>query len=234
MKNENDETFFSSLLEMTESEPKNENGGTAGQNESASEAGVVQATEKKPSREQKPRFPAAKEAAEWMELLAFSVAVVILIFSFFCRIAVVDGPSMEQTLYDGQILMVSDLFYEPKQGDVIVFQSPTILGNKAIVKRVIAVGGQTVDIDFDTWTVTVDGVPLEEEYVNYMKQISMDRESRLSYPLTVEEGKLFVMGDNRNNSTDSRSVLIGQVDERFVLGRVLFRLFPLSSFGTIR
>ncbi len=175
---------------------------------------------------------AAKEFFEWIELFGYAVAVVIVLFTFVCRIAVVSGPSMEQTLFNGEALIVSDLFYTPKQGDVIVFQSNTILDNEAIVKRVIATEGQTVDIDFATWTVTVDGVPLKEDYVNYIRDAYMNG-SDYSYPLTVEEGKLFVMGDNRNHSSDSRDSRIGQVDERFVLGHVLFRFLPFEKIGVI-
>ncbi len=174
----------------------------------------------------------AKEFFEWIELFGYAVAVVIVLFTFVCRIAVVSGPSMEKTLFHGEVLIVSDLFYEPKPGDVIVFQSNTILNNEAIVKRVIATEGQTVDIDFATWTVTVDGVALEEDYVNFIRDQYMNG-SDYSYPLTVEEGKLFVMGDNRNHSSDSRDSRIGQVDSRFVLGRVLFRFLPLDKIGMI-
>ena len=175
---------------------------------------------------------AAKELFEWVELFAYSVTIVIILFTFFCRIAVVSGPSMENTLYDREVLLVSDLFYEPEPGDVIVFQSNTILDNEAIVKRVIATEGQVVDIDFQNWIVYVDGEPVEEPYINFEAGCFMNG-SDYSFPLTVEEGKIFVMGDNRNHSTDSRDARIGQVDTRFVLGRVLIRLFPLSAFGTV-
>ena len=105
---------------------------------------------------------AAKELFEWVELFAYSVSIVIILFTFICRIAVVSGPSMEKTLFDKEVLLVSDLFYEPQAGDVIVFQSNTILDNEAIVKRVIATEGQTVDIDFQNWIVYVDGEAIEE------------------------------------------------------------------------
>lgn len=179
----------------------------------------------------KEKMDMRRELFEWVELFGYAVAVVIVLFTFLLRIAVVNGPSMEQTLFHGEVLLVSDLFYEPEPGDVIVFQSNTILDNEAIVKRVIATEGQTVDIDFATWTVMVDGVALEEDYVNYMLGY-MDG-SDFSFPLTVEEGKIFVMGDNRNHSTDSRSALIGQVDTRYVLGRVLFRIMPLTKIGPV-
>lgn len=175
---------------------------------------------------------AAKELFEWVELFAYSVSIVIILFTFICRIAVVSGPSMEKTLFDREVLLVSDLFYEPKQGDVIVFQSNTILDNEAIVKRVIATEGQTVDIDFENWIVYVDGEAIEEPYINFEAGRYMNG-SDYSYPLTVEEGKIFVMGDNRNHSTDSRDDRIGQVDTRFVLGKVLVRILPFDTFGII-
>jgi signal peptidase I len=174
----------------------------------------------------------AKELFEWVELFAYSVSIVIILFTFICRIAVVSGPSMEKTLFDREVLLVSDLFYEPKQGDVIVFQSNTILDNEAIVKRVIATEGQTVDIDFENWIVYVDGEAIEEPYINFEAGRYMNG-SDYSYPLTVEEGKIFVMGDNRNHSTDSRDNRIGQVDTRFVLGKVLVRILPFDTFGII-
>ncbi len=173
----------------------------------------------------------ARELLEWVEMFSFSLALVVFMLSFVCRFAVVSGESMEKTLYDGEVLLVSDLFYEPKQGDIIVFQSPTILHNAAVVKRVIALEGQVVDIDFEKWVVTVDGVPLDEPYVNYLPEVM--RGSDYTFPVTVEEGKIFVMGDNRNKSSDSRSVMIGQVDTRYVLGRLITRVLPLQKFGAV-
>ena len=175
---------------------------------------------------------AAKELFEWVELFAYSVTIVVILFTFLCRIAVVSGPSMEKTLFDKEVLLVSDLFYEPQQGDVIVFQSNTILDNEAIVKRVIATEGQVVDIDFENWIVYVDGEAIEEPYINFEAGRYMNG-SDYTYPLTVEEGKIFVMGDNRNHSTDSRDNRIGQVDTRFVLGKVLVRILPFDTFGII-
>ena len=174
----------------------------------------------------------AKEFLEWVELFAYSVVFVIVLFSFVLRIAVVNGPSMEKTLIDGEVLLVSDLFYEPTPGDIIVFQSNTILNNEPIVKRVIAKEGQVVDIDFDTWTVYVDGAALDETYVNFEEGVPMNA-SNYEYPMTVEPGKIFVMGDNRNHSTDSRSWMIGQVDTRFVLGKLICRLLPVGKFGAV-
>ena len=183
-------------------------------------------------KEERPPKSAAKELFEWVELFAYSVGIVIVLFTFFCRIAVVSGPSMESTLFNGEVLLVSDLFYEPTPGDIIVFQSNTIFDNEAIVKRVIATEGQVVDIDFQNWIVYVDGKAVEEPYVNAEAGRYMNA-SDYTFPLTVEPGKIFVMGDNRNHSTDSRDKRIGLIDERFVLGRVLFRVLPTDSFGTV-
>ena len=175
---------------------------------------------------------AAKELFEWVELFAYSVAIVIVLFTFLCRIAVVSGPSMEKTLYNGEVLLVSDLFYEPKQGDIIVFQSNTILDNEAIVKRVIATEGQVVDIDFENWIVYVDGEALEEPYITSDPGRYMNG-SDYSFPMTVEEGKIFVMGDNRNGSRDSRHAELGTVDEDYLLGKAVFTFFPFSRIGFI-
>jgi signal peptidase I len=195
----------------------------------------------------KEKKPIIREVFDWVEIIAFSLAFVLLMFSYVARQARVDGGSMKETFHDGESIIISDLFYKPKQGDIVVFQVPNSrLTTEPIIKRVIAVGGQTVYIDFDNWKVyvyddaslTVDQVlatiePLDEPYIEAMRQsdfskYSMNRGS-YSYPLTVEEGKIFCMGDNRNGSTDSRSSYLGQIDERYVLGKVLFRIWPFTT-----
>ncbi|MBQ8551758.1 MAG: signal peptidase I [Clostridia bacterium] len=175
---------------------------------------------------------AAREIYEWLEIFVITIAAILLVFTFVARIAYVDGPSMNNTLYDGERLCVSNLFYTPKQGDIVVFQSPDSGIEGGIVKRVIATEGQEVDIDFETWTVYVDGTALDEPYVNYLEGYYM-RSYDVEFPLTVPEGQVFVMGDNRNYSNDSRASQIGCVDTRFIFGRVLFRITPLSRFGTV-
>jgi len=172
---------------------------------------------------------AAKEVFEWVELFAYSVTIVIVLFTFLCRIAVVSGPSMEKTLYDREVLLVSDLFYEPKQGDVIVFQSNTILDNEAIVKRVIATETSMVRIE-DDGTVFVDGRELIEPYVSEKALGECD----LEFPYQVPEARYFLMGDHRATSVDSRSSAVGCVGEDQIVGRIVFCVWPLSDFGPVK
>ncbi|MBE6725617.1 MAG: signal peptidase I [Ruminococcaceae bacterium] len=160
------------------------------------------------------------------EIFGFMTAAVMLVFAFFIRLNVVDGSSMNKTLTDGDYLAVADCFYRPEPGDiVIVHKIDADPYDRPIVKRVIAVGGQTVDIDFDTWTLFVDGEVVEESYrwVNPEKKLI-----RCEYPLpvTLGENEVFVMGDNRNGSADSRQEEIGPVDVRCVAGKALARLSP--------
>ncbi len=173
---------------------------------------------------------------DYLEIFVFAICAVILLFSFAVRLCKVKGPSMEKTLIDGEMLIVSNLFYTPERGDIIVFHQTGTL-DEPIVKRVIATEGETIDIDFDTWTVTItdtDGKTfvLNEPY-RHLDGGKAVLTSSHSYPYTVPEGSLFVMGDNRNHSTDSRGDTIGMVDERRVLGKVIFRLTPFDKIGTV-
>ncbi len=174
---------------------------------------------------------------DYVEIFAICICVVFLIFSFVARICTVNGNSMNNTLKNKEVLIVSPFFYEPKQGDIVVFHQTGEL-NEPVVKRIIALGGQTVRIDFNKGEVYVDGVLLTEDYAyldtgsyerRYWAQYDMDY-STYTFETVVPEGELFVMGDNRNHSLDSRSTAIGTVDERRVLGRVILRLSP---FGTV-
>ncbi len=177
-------------------------------------------------------FKAAREIYDWIEIFVITISAVLLIFTFVVRIAFVDGPSMNNTLHDREVLCVSNLFYTPAQGDIVVFQSPDSRIDGGIVKRVIATEGQEVDIDFENWTVYVDGEALDEPYVNYIDGYDM-RSYDVKFPITVPDGQIFVLGDNRNYSNDSRGSQIGCVDTRFIFGRVLFRITPLSRFGKV-
>jgi signal peptidase I len=181
-------------------------------------------------------------AFEWLELLVFSLVFVVLLLSFFFRNSPVIGDSMYPTLEEKDYLIITDLFYKPKTGDIVTLQSPS-KPEEPLVKRVIATEGQTLKIDFTNWKVYVDGKLIEEDYINkaymeagqsmysYELDVHRDENGYIIYEAVVPEGKFFVMGDNRNISKDSRS--IGFVDERSLIGKVIFRYAPLSKFGGV-
>lgn len=164
-----------------------------------------------------------REAYEWVQALVCSVLAVVVIFTFVIRLIGVDGHSMVPTLQDGDRLLVlnSMLYNDYKYGDIVVLRKESFLA-EPIVKRVIATEGQTVDIDFANGIVYVDGVALEEDYINDLTYTDEGTE----FPLTVPEGSIFVMGDNRNRSDDSRNSALGTVDTRYVIGQAVFLLFP--------
>lgn len=162
---------------------------------------------------------------EILDSVIMSAVVVLLLFTLVFRIFVVSGPSMNMTLENGDRLIVSDLFYTPKRGDIICFYSE--VEGEVLVKRIIATEGQTVDIK-DGY-VYVDGVKLAEPYVQY----GMATQARsLSMPHTVKEGCVFALGDNRANSKDSRYTEIGDIDCNDIFGRLIFRLMP--NTGKVR
>lgn len=169
---------------------------------------------------------------ELLEPLVYAVVTVAILFGFFMRIEMVSGVSMEPTLYEGDRLLVQQSFYQPQVGDVVICNQPNFSG-KPFVKRIIAVGGQTVDIDFLSGIVMVDGHVLVEPYLYDLIRNTPEKDQRMKFPLTVPQGHFFVMGDNRNYSTDSRSTLIGTVDARYVVGRVWLKLYPLDEIGRI-
>jgi signal peptidase I len=160
---------------------------------------------------------------EWVQALVYSVLTVVVIFTFGVRLIGVDGRSMVPTLQDGDRLLVANpMFYDDfKYGDIVVLTKESFLA-EPIVKRVIAVGGQTVDIDFDSGSVYVDGKLLNEDYINELTFTTDGTE----FPVTVPEGSIFVMGDNRNHSNDSRDVRLGTVDTRHVIGKAMVLVFP--------
>ena len=171
-----------------------------------------------------------KEVLEYAESLTVVFAVMLLIFTFIARPATVDGESMLPTLCNCERLVISDLFYEPAPGDIVVLCGEADREEgRNLIKRIIAVGGQTIDIDFETGEVTVDGEVLDEPYI--LERTHLDEGTE--FPLTVSEGEVFVMGDNRNASRDSRSLSVGTVKEEYIVGRVLFRFFPFDRFGTV-
>lgn len=167
-----------------------------------------------------------RELYQNVRTLVTVLAVLILAFTFLGRIIVVSGPSMENTLQNGDAMLVWSLGYSPKQGDVVVLTKRSYQED-SIVKRVIATEGQTVDIDYGSGAVYVDGIALEDDYIKEAMRVPSYGEG--NNHVTVPEGCLFVMGDNRNQSADSRYPAIGIVDERCVIGRAVMVLFPVSN-----
>ena len=168
------------------------------------------------------RLP-GRELYEWAQALVCSVLTVVVVFTFAIRLIGVDGHSMVPTLQDGDRLMVlsSALCGGFRQGDIVVLRKESFLP-EPIIKRIIATEGQTVDIDFSSGAVFVDGRQLHEDYILERTFLA----EGTVFPLTVPEGCVFVMGDNRNNSNDSRDARLGAVDERYIIGRAVFLAFP--------
>lgn len=169
---------------------------------------------------------------DWIQCIVSALICGILIFVFVGRTIGVDGRSMEKTLKDTDRVVMRSLFYTPKVGDIVVFQSTSVdrFKNIPLVKRVIAVEGQTLDINFDTGDVFVDGVLLDEPYTHTLTTNRQDFQG----PITIKPGHVFVMGDNRSSSTDSRNNDVGEVDTRYILGKVLFILIPGETPGEPR
>jgi len=186
-------------------------------------------TIKKKKEKVSPEVQARREAYDWIQSLISALLICVLVFVFVVRIMDVNGSSMSPTLINGDRVLVSGLFYEPDRGDIVVFKKDSYNDNKALVKRVIAVAGDVVNIDFDNGIIYVNGEPQEEEYIKVSTNTKLD----FIGPQTVPENCLFVMGDNRNASTDSRDKRIGMVDKRLVIGKVLLVVYPFSSFGTV-
>ena len=174
-----------------------------------------------------PEVQARREAYDWIQSLISALLICVLVFVFVIRIMDVNGSSMVPTLKNGDKVLVSGLLYEPDRGDIVVFKKDSYNDNKALVKRVIAVAGDTVNIDFDNGIVYVNGEAIEEAYLDGSTNNKLD----FIGPQTVPENCLFVMGDNRNASTDSRDKRIGMVDKRLVIGKVLLVVYPFSDFG---
>lgn len=184
---------------------------------------------KKTKEKLSPELRARREAYDWIQSLISALLICVLVFVFVIRVMDVHGSSMVPTLKNGDKLLVSGLFYEPERGDVVVFKKDSYDDNKALVKRVIAVEGDVVNIDFDNGVVYVNGSAVEEDY------LSVTTNNKLDFigPQTVPENCLFVLGDNRNASTDSRDKRIGMVDKRLVIGKALLVVYPFDSFGAV-
>ena len=172
-----------------------------------------------------------KSVLDFLHDLILVVLILFLLLSVFFRAVVVSGPSMKNTLYDGDyLILLSSTFYRnPQRGDIIVVNKNSFDDGSPIIKRVIATEGQKVDIDFEAGVVFVDDIPLDEPYTLTPTNL---REG-MSFPLTVEEGCVFALGDNRNESKDSRSTEIGQIDNREIVGKVIFLMLPGTDGGKI-
>ena len=249
---DNDDSDEYAETEDAEAEENAENASTSEIEESVDtdpESAPTENTEapKTPS-EEKPRR--IDSLFDFIELFVFTLAAVFIITSFFFRYSTVEGGSMKNTLEDGEKLILSSFLYEPKAGDVVVVQDRSTELKDPIVKRVIAVGGQTVKIT--RTTVYVDGVALVEDYVytkdyynpytnhvyyydvepcEALEDIVIGYEEGVYYEILVPDGEIFVMGDHRNNSKDSRS--IGTLHEDAIIGKVVLRFAPFDKFGKI-
>ena len=168
------------------------------------------------------------EIYDWLQCIVVALVTSILIFVFLGRVTGIIGPSIEKTLFNDDRVIISNLFYTPKQGDIIIWTKESF-SKDPIVKRVIATENQTVDMNFTTGEVFVDGALLDEPYINDQMWKKYD----IKFPVKVPEGSLFVMGDNRNVSWDSRASEIGMVDERCILGKVYALVSPLNRFGLV-
>lgn len=166
---------------------------------------------------------------EWAQALVCSVLAAVLVFVFGVRVVGVSGGSMRETLQNGDLLLVVNraLCGDFERGDVVIAAKATFENGEPIVKRVIATEGQTVDVDFVGGVVYVDGEALEEPYIRESTYL----DEGTAFPFTVPEGCVFLMGDNRNGSRDSRAPELGAVDERCLIGRAVFLLLPGQTEG---
>ncbi len=199
---------------------------------------IQENSEKSDNGDRKNRFFA--EMFDWISSIFSAILCFVIIFWLFAKIITVDGQSMVPTLQDQDRLIVSDLFYQPQYGDIVVVYADKLHAanqdnthGKPIIKRVIGLEGDTIRIDFYNGIVYRNGEALEEDYTNSLTNIPEDMVVNENYvgEVTVEPGKIFVLGDNRNNSTDSRSNKVGQVDKRYIMGKAYVRVWPFNQFG---
>jgi len=177
------------------------------------------------------------ELYEWFEAIVFSVVTVVIVFTFIFRVVGVEGESMKNTLNDRFVrgvneiedrVILSNLFYEPQRGDIVVCAIP---GDKPIIKRVIGVGGDVVNIDPMTGDVYVNDQLISEPYK--LDEAYIPSSSYTTGPVKIEEGYVYVLGDNRNNSKDSRFAVVGPVKVEYIIGKALFRIYPFDRIGKL-
>lgn len=175
--------------------------------------------------EQDPRQKTMLNVYDFASIFMSAFIIIAVLFTFCFRLVGVKGQSMENTVFEGNWLITTQKSAY-KYGDIVIITQPNIF-KEPLIKRVIATSGQTVNIDFATSTVYVDGVALKEPYTK--EKVIYKKYDDVSFPYKVPTGHLFCMGDNRNNSTDCRSTLIGPIDERYILGKAMFRLLPFGK-----
>ena len=179
---------------------------------------------------EKKKANSAKNILDYLHDFVTLLSAVLLVLLLLLRIVVVSGGSMKNTLIDGDyIILLSNVFYsDPEQGDIVVASKDSFKNGEPIIKRIIATEGQKVDIDFDAGIVYVDGIALDEPYT----LTATNLQEGINFPVEVQEGCVFVMGDNRNGSKDSRNPEIGQIDCREILGKAIFLVFPGENAAT--
>ena len=169
---------------------------------------------------------------DWIEVVAISLSLVLLFLNFIARVTTVVGDSMLPTLHGGESLFVVSVGYEPEKGDIVVVQDDRSAINYPIVKRIIGTENDTIEFDFENWLVYVNGELLEEDYINKQDFVNM-KSYGCEERITVPSGYVFVMGDNRNASTDSRDTRLGYISEDDVIGKVVFRIAPFGRMGAV-
>ncbi len=184
---------------------------------------------KKKKSKKKEKLPFYDELLDTLKSLTITCIIMCLLFTFVAKSAVVHGSSMTDTLEDKDFLLLWSLLYTPKQGDIVAANCEKL--NEVIVKRVIAVEGQEVNIDFSTGAVYVDGKLLDEPYI---KNLTLNDELAFDYPIVVDDGCYFCMGDNRQGSKDSRHPDVGFVSREDILGKAILRIYPLNKIGFFR
>ena len=185
-----------------------------------------------------------RDLLDWLRLLVAALGVIVCLFTFVIGIVGVSGSSMYPTLHHRDMMLVQRIAYTPEAGDVVVLRKADSFNGSAIVKRIIAVAGQTVLFDYDSNTVYVDGEALEEPYLNYETDDTYGEDflawrydldpAYVNTEFVVPEGCVFVCGDNRNHSSDSRVAELGMVEEGYIIGRVVMVFFPFDHFGTVK